>query len=234
MSLFQILKDSFELLADRPKLFVPRFISTLTSSTLLVLWITGYISTVLFAALFPLTAVLGIFTPLIVSSMVEKKSKERLLTKGFKEALDLWKQVLLLSLITLVLAFVNSLPLSFGLVATMITRNILFLILGSSLSLAMLFAVSWGIYFMPISMIKEHNFSKAVKNALNTSSENNKEVVVLTLFSLAVLGAASFTTGYLRDIGILVFLIGRILSSIVGTYILVISPNYYLQQRHSK
>lgn len=234
MSLFQILKDSFELLADRPKLFIPRFISTLTSSTLLVLWITGHIGTILFASLFPLTAILGVFTPLIVSSMVEKDNKERLLAKGFKEALDLWKQVLLLSLMTLSLAFVNSLPLSLGLVATMITGNIIFLILGSSLSLAMLLAVSWGIYFMPISMIKEENFSKAIKNALNTSSENNKEVIILTVFSLVVLGVASLTTGYLRDIGILVFFAGRILSSIVGTYILVISPNYYLQQRDRK
>lgn len=234
MSLFQILKDSFKLLADRPKLFVPRFISTLTSSTLLVLWITGYIGTILFASLFPLTAVLGVFTPLIVSSMVEKKSKEKLLKKGFKEALGLWKQVLILSLITLILAFLNSLPLSLGLVATRITGNILFLVAGASLSLLILLAVSWGSYFMPISMIKEENFSKAVKKSLNTSSENNKEVVLLTVFSLSVLGLASITTGYLRDIGILVFLVGRILSSIVGTYILVISPNYYLQQRDRK
>jgi hypothetical protein len=41
---------------------------------------------------------------------------------------------------------------------------------------------------------------------------------------------SSYFTGWLRDIGLIVFAAGRMVSAVVGTYILVVSPQYYLEK----
>jgi hypothetical protein len=229
MSLFGVLRSSFELLFERPELFVPRLFSSLLTSFLLVSWILGWIDVLILMGFMPLVTLVGAFTPVMVSSMVEKKEAENgLLWKGLKESLALWKEVLGFTVLTFVLAFVNSLPLSIGLSFSLVTGNFVYAVLGGAMSFLMLLGISWGFYFVPISLVKEKKFFEGVENALGASSRNRKEVLILIIFSLAVLGAASLTTGYLRDIGIAIFLIGRVASSIVGTYVLVISPNYYL------
>jgi len=228
--LVEILTESFEMLFERPVLFVPRLFSTVISSLLIIGWFSNTVTTLHFLIAFPLIAIIGAFTPVMVSSMVEKDEEEDLLRRGFKESLGLWKQVLGLTGLTVFLAFLNSLPLSIGLMATFATGNIAFVIIGGLISLLILLAISFGLYFVPISLIKDRTLFEGMQNAFNTSNQNKKEVVTLTLFSLGVLLASSTVTGELRDIGFTVFFLGRIVSAVVGTYLLVISPQFYLSQ----
>jgi hypothetical protein len=39
-------------------------------------------------------------------------------------------------------------------------------------------------------------------------------------------------TGRLRDLGLSMFFAGRMISSIVGTYLIVVSPKYYLEEKY--
>jgi len=225
----KIFRESFEMLFERPQLFLPRLVSTGVSSILIIGFIAGWVNYAQFLLSFPLVAILGAFTPVMVSSMV-KNEGGNVLKKGFRDAANLWKSVAGLMLFTLFLAFVNSLPLSLGLMAYYITGNIIFPIIGGIISLIILLTISFGLYFVPISIIENRSFLQSLEDGFSTSKENSREVVLLTLFSLAVLAASSLVTGYLRDIGFAVFFLGRITSAIIGTYLLVISPKYYLER----
>jgi hypothetical protein len=233
-NLFEILEKSFRMLLERPVLFIPRLISSTISSAAMIFWILGWIDTFTFLAVFPIVGIVGSFTPIMVSSMVEKESKKKLLRKGFIETLGLWKQILGFTMLTFVLAFINSIPLSLGLIASINTGNPVYVAGGLLISLIILISISFGLYFVPISLIKEGKLFKGIGNAIDTSNENRKEVTLLILFSLAVLGISSTTTGYLRDIGLSIFFIGRMASSVVGTYLLVISPQYYLSESEER
>ena len=225
-----VLKESFEMLFEKPKLFVPRLFSASVSSLMIIGWFTGFLTTTQFLASFPIVAVIGAFTPVIVSSMVEEKEEKNALKKAFTDSLQLWKQVLGLTLLTMFLAFLNSLPLSLGLIITYITGNSLYLFVGGIISLLILLGISFGLYFVPISLVKDRELFVGLQNAFSTSNRNRREVFTLTLFSLAILLASSTVTGRLRDIGFTVFFLGRMVSSVVGTYLLVVSPQFYLSQ----
>ena len=225
-----VLKESFEMLFEKPKLFVPRLFSASVSSLMIIGWFTGFLTTTQFLASFPIVAVIGAFTPVIVSSMVEEKEEKNALKKAFTDSLQLWKQVLGLTLLTMFLAFLNSLPLSLGLIITYITGNSLYLFAGGLISLLILLGISFGLYFVPISLVKDRELFVGLQNAFSTSNRNRREVFTLTLFSLAILLASSTVTGRLRDIGFTVFFLGRMVSSVVGTYLLIVSPHFYLSQ----
>lgn len=230
MKLAEILIDSFKMLFTRPVLFAPRLLSSALSSLLLIFFVARYIGITELLIAFPVIAILGAFTPVIVASMVEKEKEKEILQKGIKDALNLWKPVIGFTLITIVLAFFASLPLSLGMTAFILTANYLYLLIGLGISLLILLAMSYTFYFVPISLVEEEKLFNGMKNAFGTSNQNSKEVLILTLFSFAIFVAASLTTGILRDIGLAVFFFGRLGSSVISTYLLVISPNYYLSE----
>jgi len=231
-NLRKVLKESFSMLFDRPQLFVPRLFSASISSLAVIGWVAGVISEIEFLMFFPVIAILGAFTPVMVSSMVRNDENGNILKKGFNDSLSLWKPIIGLMGFTVFLAFVNSIPLSLGLMAASITGNMVYLVLGSSISILFLLIISFGLYFVPISIIENKSFFESLNEGFSASNRNRTEVVVLIVFSLAVLGASSLVTGYLRDIGLAVFFLGRMASSIVGTYLLVVSPKYYLEEKY--
>lgn len=231
MSLLKILKESFEMLVKRPQLFVPRIFSAALSSLALIGWITGYIGTINLLAFFPLITVIGAFTPVMVSSMVRNDGKN-LLERGFKESLELWRPILGFTFLTIFLGFLTAIPSWIGFAAFYITGEIFFLALGVLLSFLLVAAIGFVFYFVPITILEEGNLFSSLKGSIHTSGKNGKDVMALTLFSLAVLGASSLATGQLRDFGLSVFFLGRMFSSIVGTYLIVVSPKYYLEEKH--
>ena len=228
--LSRILNSSFEMLLERPVLFIPRLISTGLSTSLIVAWFSGWLGSILFIAVFPLVAVLGAVTPVMISAMVEKEDRNNLLAHGVRESLSLWKPIAGLTIFTVFLAFLNSLPLTLGFLASYITGNIVYATLGMAVSLILLLGVSFGLYFVPISIVRDGSFLRSLQNSFSTSNNNRKEVIVLTLFSLSVLVASSYFTGWLKEIGLLIFSAGRMISAVVGTYLLVVSPQYYLEK----
>ena len=53
---------------------------------------------------------------------------------------------------------------------------------------------------------------------------------MLLIFTFVLLGAAAATTGVLEIIGAAGFILGRVLSSIISTYTVTLSPKYYLEK----
>ncbi|MFB6158802.1 MAG: hypothetical protein ABEJ95_04030 [Candidatus Nanohalobium sp.] len=147
---------------------------------------------------------------------------------AFRDSLKLWRSLLGLTALTVLLAFLNSLPFSLGLTAYLSTGDSFWVLLGGGVSLVSLVAIGFALYFVPVTLLKKKDLMESLQDSFSVSRRNRGEVLGLTVFSILVLSAASLTTGYLRDLGLAVFYIGRVVSSVVGTYVLVVSPSYYL------
>lgn len=229
-----VLVESFRMMFDRPVLFIPRLVSTGFSSTVFILLAMGMISQVQFLLFFPVILLLGGFVPVIVSSMVEHDGED-LLMSSIRESLGLWRQVFGLIALILVISLVNSVPLSLGILGYILTQNIIYPVVGGFLSLVILIAVTFGLYFVPISIIKRDNLFQSLEEGLNKSRQNSKEVMALTLFSIAIFViSALLESGNPKKIGFIVFFLGRITSAVVATYLLIISPKFYLKQEKEK
>jgi len=233
-NLRSVLVDSFRMMVNRPVLFVPRLVSTSFSSVVFILLAMGEISQQVFLLSFPVILLLGGFVPVIVSAMV-KIEGENILRNSIKESLKLWKQVVGLIGLIFFISLINSIPISLGMAGYIITQNIIYPVIGGIISLVILIAVTFGLYFVPISIVKRQDLFGSLKEGFNTSRQNSKEVMILTLFSLAIfIISALLESGNPQNIGFALFFIGRITSAIVATYLLVISPQYYLSQGEEK
>lgn len=234
MEFRQILVESFRMLLDQPKMFVPRLVSTSISTA----WILSFpglysgqisaieLSTLLYyVASMPLIALLGVFVSVMLAEMVAGKP---LLKKSFMKTLGRWKTLLAVSAAIIFATVIFYLPTALGLVAAFMTGQILFTGIGAAVSLALLLGFSFAIFFLPISITEDNGLIKSFSNSLNASRENSREVSVLMLFSLALLGVAFSMQGPLQSIGIIGFVASRFTSAVTTTYLFVVSPNMYL------
>ncbi|MFB6204730.1 MAG: hypothetical protein ABEJ75_03720 [Candidatus Nanohaloarchaea archaeon] len=227
MGLARVLSESFELLEERPRLFAPKIFSTSVSTV----WMLGLLNSIgqpsylYYAAALPFLVVLGVAVSVMVAAMVDS---DRGLKDGFRATVNRWKTVLKASALFLVTGLLFSLPMSAGFILYMLEGNITALVAGSALSLAAVLALSFGVYFLPITIVKNRSFLKSLTESVSTSTDNSREVGLLLMFSLALLGFASLTQGIFRGLGYAGFAAGRLLSAIVTTYLFVVSPKYYL------
>lgn len=214
---------------EEPRLFVPKLASTTISTA----WVIGLLnsvgeSTYLYYALaLPFITLLGVFVSVMVAAMVDSGSGLR---EGFYRTIRRWKTLLGASGIFLVTGLVFSLPMSIGLMFYLVAGNLVALAIGSLVSISAILLFSFGVYFLPITIVKNRSIMESLKDSATTSRQNSREVSLLLLFSLALLGLASVSQGTLRGIGYLGFALGRLLSAMATTYLFVVSPNYYLSE----
>ena len=227
--LFRILRESFQLLFREPKLFLPKLVSAVLSSLWLLGLISGELNYLYAVVTLPLIGFLGVFVSVMVAAMVKYRGEDRLLLKGLAETSSKWKPVFAASIFFLVSGFIVSLPLSIGLYFYYFTKSVVPLVAGGATTLIVVLALSFFSYFVPITLYEEKSFLSGLKSSALTSTENVGDIAALTLFSFAMLGVATFTGSTLEVLGAVGFLIGRLVSSVVGTYLFVVSPKYYLE-----
>lgn len=228
MNLFRVMQESLELLKERPKMFVPRFVSTGISTV----WILSFIefgmqNQFFYLATTPFMLVLGVFVSIMVANMVEQDTA--VLKTSFIATLGKWKAVTAISAALFFSALVFSLPLSFGMISYLYTGSIGLLLLGGILTLAFTIGISFLIYFLPITVLKHDSVVKSFRDSAGTSIKNSREVSVLLGFSLALLAVAVLSEGFLRGVGYIGFAAGRFASAAVTTYLFVVGPKFYLE-----
>lgn len=228
-----ILRSSFKMLLDRPQLFVPRLVSASFSSALFAyILLDGIVladAYVMLAGL-PALIVLGVFTPVMTAAMVRIKDGKKLLMRGFSEALENWKGMLALIALSTGILLLTGIIYTVGLGAAIITESIALLIVVLMLNVLIALVAGFYLYFTPIAILDDRGARESLRKAFNSSNRNRKEVSLLMLFSFTLLLLSSTVSGTLRTLGITAFVLGRLSSSVTGTYLLVISPNYYLQE----
>jgi len=68
------------------------------------------------------------------------------------------------------------------------------------------------------------------RESASFSSKNRREVTVLIVFSFVLFGVSAASSGVMRTLGTIGFILGRLTSAVVGTYLIVVSPKYYLEK----
>ncbi|MFB6180819.1 MAG: hypothetical protein ABEJ93_02990 [Candidatus Nanohalobium sp.] len=178
----------------------------------------------------PLIILLGVFVPLMTAEMVRRKDEEGILLKGFTATLKQWPQVLATCFLMFVVIVVTSVPAVLGFSLFYLTGSMVYLAGGIGLTVLLTLVESFLIYFLPISVVTERSFFTGLKNAVKSSFDSKKEVSALTLFSFAMFGIVLTAQGPLEGLGASFFVLGRLLSAAVTTYMFVVSPNFYLKK----
>jgi len=219
--------ESIELVKNRPRLFLPRIFSSLISSTWFVSFLAGYITLSQFTVFLPFMLFLSIFVTLIIASMVRDEKKG--LYQGVRESLNNWKKTFY---ITLIIMFSTLVALTMPLIGVsfyIIYNSVLVLIFSLLVTLVFLIIFVFSSYFLPVAILENDAVRDIFSDSFRTSESNPREVSLLTMFSFVLLAVAVTSTGYLETLGYIGFVLGRVMSSIVTTYVLVVSPKYYLE-----
>ena len=229
-SISALLLESFRLLWREPKLFVPKLISTFLSSVWIIAALSGTLTTAQMLITFPFVMLTGVFVSLMVASMVKNKESEKILREGFLNAAKSWKAIIPTAIFFLITGFVVVVPLGIGLTYYIRFGNFTLLVIGSVLSVFLVIAVSFFSYFLPITLLEKGSFFSGFKRSLQSSRKSSRTVLTLTIFSMILLILAFASSEYLQALGYIGFLTGRLMATVVNTYLFVISPSYYLDQ----
>jgi len=168
---------------------------------------------------------LGLAAPVIVAETVKNTSS---LKQAINKTIKNTPKIFAATIIIFTVSLAASIPLYTGLGLVLAGYNILFLIFGALSTLAILITFSFLIYFLPVTLTESGPF-KSILSSSKASNDNKAEVAAVMIFSFVLLSIAAFSTGPLRNIGFFGFVIGRAISSIVGTYTVVISPKMYAE-----
>lgn len=229
-SIINVLTDSFRLLREEPRFFVPKLVSTFLGA----IWAIGLFSRTGPLYIYALTglplAALALFVSVMLASMVENRDSESVLRHGFRGALDRWREILLSFLGFLLVGIIMYVPFAAGFASYYLTGELLPLAAGIFLSLLMIVAFSFLSYFFPVSLLEKGAVLEGFRDSASTSLGNSREVIPLTLLSFALLAVAAVTPDAgMAALGYTGFFVMRIVSGVVTTYIFVVSPNYYFQ-----
>lgn len=210
-------------------MFLPKLVSTGLSSIWILGFIEGQLPYLTAVLLMPLIALVGVFVSLMVASMVKNQDSMDILRKGFFEALSRWRMILLTAVFFIVIGFITAIPLSLGVFHFAETGSRLFLITGLVISLSLIAGIGFFSYFLPITLLEKDSFISGFGRSVESTWNNSREVALLSLFSFGLLALAFGSSSYLRALGYIGFLLGRGISTVVNTYLFVISPSYYLE-----
>jgi len=231
----EVLKSSFQLLIDEPKLFIPRIISTLISSIIFLGFLRHITSGSLIPTdLIPMMAVfyslslLGLFVWVMLASMVANREKDKILTRGLKSTAKKLPQIIIASAALYIASFIIAMPLGVGIFLGA-QGSLTAALIGAIITLGLGLGLGFFSYFLPATILEKTSFLKAVKGSLNSSNQNKGLVTALTLISFVILGATFALTSPEKtySIGYLAFISGRLVSAIVSTYFFVVSPKIY-------
>ncbi|MFP4038281.1 MAG: hypothetical protein ACLFTA_00665 [Candidatus Nanohaloarchaea archaeon] len=230
MKLKNLLIDSLKELGQRPSFFVPKLVTSFIGS----IWILSALQTIkspnmaaiyFETAIFPVIFFLGVLSPVIVAEMV----KNRLgLVEAFKKTFSYFPKLFLTTLLLLAGATASVLPSYVGLAFYLYLGVLEAVFIGAVISLVLVAGLAYGIYFLPVTLVDNSAFG-GLRKSFEASRQYRKEVTLLILLSFALLGLAAFSSGLLRGLGVTGFVTGRMLSSTVSTYTVILSPKLYLE-----
>lgn len=243
MELVHVLRDAFELLREKPILFVPRLILTGIWS---IVWLEladmlgGGLPTmhdalgilVFSLALAPIQ--IWVYNSYIV--MVKQHRNEGIdMRSGFKAGFHRLPEGIAAYFLTALVLAVALLPgiilVTFGIVQ----MHLGYLAFGSLLLITTFVAVSTAFYFTPaVVVLGEESFMQNVRNSLHISQSTRTDVLGIVLFTFALLIATTATRGAFETIGLAGFLFGRFISATVSLYLLIVNPEFLLELQEQK
>ena len=228
-SLSEVLRSSVEMLKRRPILFAPKLASSAIGAVWFIAFLEQYGSLVHYLVSLPILMFMSVFVSALVSAMVKGIGEEndRVLSYALSEIRSRVWVLASTSIVLMLATFLISLPMSLGLFMYLSGGAMIFLISGFLITIVLSLALAFSIYFLPATLISSNSMKRAFSRSFSSSRSNRGDVVKLTLLSFLLLGIASASPGIGRTIGYIGFVLGRLISSVVSTYLYVVSPKYY-------
>jgi hypothetical protein len=152
------------------------------------------------------------------------------LSAAAKEAAGSWRNGLKAVVLVLLTSLVLSVPASAGVALYLIEGSTVAAGIGVALSVLLSAAFSAASYFLPLTLLEEGSLRQSVESSYSGFSSRRREVWGLVLFSFALFGLALAAEGALESLGFAGFVLGRLASSAVSTYVFVVSPKLYLEE----
>lgn len=226
----KLLENSFKMLLKDPKLFSPKIITSLISSTWIVLFFNSSIPLQYFIITLPMILLLGLLTPLFLVDLIQDYPNYKF-QKSFKSLLASWKNISLFILFLLLSSLIINLPIGIGILIYLTYNTIaplLFLIFISGVGM-LLFGFSS--YFMPVTILEESTAMESVSSSVETSIEYKKEVSFLIAVSGVLLIVGILSQSILEEITYIGFIISRLITAIISTYIFTLIPKFYNKKK---
>lgn len=238
MRLRTILIEAFEMLRERPVLFLPRIVSSLVWSGFWV-WLVGAVQYpfVLDPALFQRVVVfLVIMAPLQVwvynaYFVVVEQYREGTVSimDALREGLVRLPQGLAALFIPAVVVGVGAVPGIYLAAAGVATGDIVLQLAGVVFALTVLILTGIYFYFTPVAVVLgDDSFRANFRDGLDASRENRRLVVGVTVLSIIVLALTTALEGGARAAGIAGFVLARLVHAVISVYLLVVNPEFYL------
>jgi cellobiose-specific phosphotransferase system component IIC len=224
----QVLRESALFVFRRPKVFGPKAASSVLGSVFLVGIASGQITPRTGLLLLLPLGVVGMFSTLMVASMARSNTDS--LSTAAREAAGSWKNALKAVVLVLLTSLVLSVPASVGVALYLIEGSTAAAGIGVALSVLLTAAFSAVSYFLPLTLLEEGSLRQSVESSYSGFSSRRREVWGLVLFSFALFGLALAAEGALESLGFVGFVVGRLASSAVSTYVFVVSPKLYLEE----
>jgi hypothetical protein len=152
------------------------------------------------------------------------------LSAAAKEAAGSWRNGLKAVVLVLLTSLVLSVPASAGVALYLIEGSAVAAGIGVALSVLLSAGFSAVGYFLPLTLLEEGSLRQSVESSYSGFSSRRREVWSLVLFSFALFGLALAAEGALESLGFAGFVLGRLVSSAVSTYVFVVSPKLYLEE----
>jgi hypothetical protein len=255
----QVLVEALKLLKTKPKVFVPRLVTTLMYSlfTLYSIGLTAdfmvmrdpqmvavFLQKVvfLFMALPPLYFV-DILSYAMYPRIVEDHQSGRPvnLTKALEDGLRAWRVVVALGLtvfVFLILVLISSGSLQY---LAFLTGNIVFTIMSALLALILTLFFAVIVFFVvPAAVLDNKGVGDSFRESLKLGLKHKGALLKLNLI-FALLVFATMSLVFIADVtdsaplvSISLFIVVRLLQAVVYTYVSVTNPLMYLQVRVNK
>ncbi|RLI92775.1 MAG: hypothetical protein DRO94_00625 [Candidatus Altiarchaeales archaeon] len=259
MTLYKILLESVVLLLKRPKLFVPRLITTFLYS-LYTLFIARFTIDVInfnlhenfFGFVMPrisamlLAVIILYFIDIVSYAMYPallrdyKMGKKIELIKAFKESISLWRLLLVMGVITFVFIFIIMAILSLFIFLTIILNNPYLLIIPGFIAvIGILIFVILMFFVIPIAVIENKGPIQSIRESICLGLRYKGDLLKVNLFFL-VLICVSFIVIIMTEMNIsdmvsisaiILFIVARVFQAIIYTYICVANPYLYLVRK---
>ncbi len=111
-----------------------------------------------------------------------------------------------------------------------VLQHLLLQVVGGILVLGAVITVIILSFFAPASVVIGHqSFVQNVKHGVYAAHRKRSAVTLITAFSFATLLLTQFLHSGLEYVGMIGFVIGRLVAAVIGVYILVVNPKLFLQ-----
>ena len=258
MELIELLKDSLKLLRTKPKVFIPKFVTTALYTVCILILMkitmelnelaTGFVDravVIQLAGYALLTLIFLVFIyfidlltyamyPSIVSDYHNRKDIS--LRKALREAMGSWLILIVLGIAISVMAVCIIIP--FAIFMTLVRENLYLMLPLLLLALAIILVFAMLVFFViPVAVIEKKGFIQTFRDSFKLSFKHrwnvlgiNMVFLFLTLLTLAI-GMLSGFRGSAGYLAIALFILVRFIQATIYTYISVINPYFYVKLR---